>query len=214
MSSTGSPSWAALTVTVCRTSQSDGVKVRVSGSAVTSGLPLTVTSSVTGAVGSDVSTTVYSPLPPSATVRAVGRATTPRSSSSEIVSDAGVTVRPDGGVPLTVSVLVVLIHAVVHRNQRERRRAARSSPAGIVSVKPGTGVKSSPSVAVPPATVIVTAVAPARVPLFSVPVTVTACPALPAPSETAAGESVSNTSVDSVSSSVTVTATDDALTLP
>ena len=50
-SSTASVSWAAATVTVCAVSQLAGVKVRVAGDTVTSGLPLLVTLITTSEVG-------------------------------------------------------------------------------------------------------------------------------------------------------------------
>ena len=46
-----SASWAARTVTVCAVLQLDGVKVRVAGDTVTSGLPVLVTLITTSEVG-------------------------------------------------------------------------------------------------------------------------------------------------------------------
>ena len=94
MSASASTSWAADTVTVCAIDQSPVVNVRLAGSTVTSEVPGADGVIVTVPVGSEVSFTVYVPLPPSATGKVLRETLTPRVSSSVIVSVAGVTVRP------------------------------------------------------------------------------------------------------------------------
>ena len=86
-------------------------------------------------------------------------------------------------------------------------------PAGIVSTTSCTTVKSSPASAVPPEIESVTVAAVSRAAAFSVPVTVTVCADPVAPSDMAAGDTVSVTWFDVASSSVIVSVTGSGCTI-
>ena len=86
VSRAASLSSAAETVTVCAVSQSEAVNVRRAGLAVTSVLVGSLTVTVTVAVGSVSSTTVYVFVPPSLTVSERGVTVTPRVSLSVTVT--------------------------------------------------------------------------------------------------------------------------------
>ena len=83
-----SKSWAALTVTVCGASQVDLVNRTLARLAVTSVLSVgsTMVTLTVPLAGSEFSTTVYVPLPPSSTVSDVGVTVTPAVSSSVTVT--------------------------------------------------------------------------------------------------------------------------------
>ena len=119
---------------------------------------------------------------------------------------AGVTVRPDGPVPVT-NTLSVPSSSVSSVGVRVNVAVPLGAFAGIVRVNvAGDAVKSVPDVAVPEPTDTVTAVAEPRVPSFRVPVTVMEVP-VASSSFTDSGLTESATRVDGASSSVTDTVT-------
>ena len=173
-----SASWLPLTVTVRAVLQPVVVKLSVPGSTVASPLAVTVTS--TASVGCESSSTSYVPVPPSRTVSAVWLTLTPRVSSSVIVTVSpavGLTVRPDVVVALTVTVSSASSTAS-STGSSVKVPVPLASPAAIVTVTSSTAVKSSPAVAVPPATDTVTAVAVPSVAPSSVAVTSISSPLL------------------------------------
>ena len=128
-------------------------------------------------------------------------------SSSMIVTSAPVTVRP-AVVPFTATVSSSSSTAsFTGLNVNVASPLDRFAP--IVSVKLDTAAKSELE-ALLPATVTVTTVSERRAPPFSVPVTVTVAEPL---SATDKGDTLSVTVVDSESVSLSVTVTDEAITL-